>query len=390
MTSYDLKRVIAEELARVESRFDQFGKPERKTVFDKVVPGFGIRNHASGRNVYILQTRIGGRQRTVTIGNAGVISETVAKDVARRLILRIELGMNPADEKKRSRNMPTYTQFLEYYWNALSPTWKPSTRTTQTYYRKSHLNNAFDNKFLDEIEPADAMRWHARLTRAAGPGAANRASEILRAMFNKAESWGYLPEHSNPFNAVKRNKRRKFERFLSPEEMARLGRTLVEARKDHPFSATVILLLALTGCRRGEIVNLKWSEVSGKRLKLADSKTGPRIVWLGKEAQSVLASLPRKRDEMRVFPFYQKNPGNVVGAFWMQFRSEIGLEDVRLHDLRHNYASYAARKSETLPMIGSLLGHTSIGSTNRYAHLDDGTLLEAADRVGEVIERAIG
>lgn len=389
MTSYDLKRVIGEELARVENRFDKFGKPERKTIFDKVVPGFGVRKHVSGRRVFILQMRIGGRQRTVTIANAAVISEAVAKDVARRLILRIELGMNPADEKKRSRNVPSYEQFLEYYWETSSPNWKPSTRKTQSFYRGKHLNKAFEGKFLDEIEPADAIRWHAQLTRVAGPGAANRASEILRAMFNKAEQWGYLSENSNPFNAVKRNRGRKIERFLTPEEAARLGRALIEARKDQPVIATIISLLALTGCRRGEIVNLKWSAVHGRRLKLSDSKTGPRIVWLGKDAQTLIASIPRQKGEARVFPMEQKRPGGAVGCFWAKFRQEIGLEDVRLHDLRHNYASFAARKSETLPMIGKLLGHSNVGSTHRYAHLDDTVLVEAADRVGEVISSAL-
>ena len=385
LTSYDLKRVIGEEFARVESRFDKFGKPERKTVFDKVVPGFGVRKHVSGRRVYILQMRIGGRQRTVTIANAAVISEAVAKDVARRLILRIELGMNPADEKKRSRNVPSYEQFLEYYWETSSPNWKPSTRKTQSFYRSKHLNKAFEGKFLDEIEPADAIRWHARLTRAAGPGAANRASEILRAMFNKAEQWGYLPENSNPINAVKRNRGRKIERFLTPEEAARLGRALVEVRADHPKFATIIMLLALTGCRRGEIVNLKWSEVQGRRLKLNDSKTGPRIVWLGKDAQSLIASIPRQKGAARVFPMQQKRPGNAVGAFWEKFKQDIGFDDVRIHDLRHNFASFAARKSETLPMIGKLLGHAAVNSTQRYAHLDDATLLETSNRTGDVV-----
>ena len=109
--------------------------------------------------------------------------------------------------------------------------------------------------------------------------------------------------------------------------------------------ATIIMLLALTGCRRGEIVNLKWSEVHGRRLKLKDSKTGPRIVWLGKDAQALIASIPRQKGEARVFPMEQKRPGGAVGCFWANFREEIGLKDVRLHDLRHNYASFAARGS---------------------------------------------
>lgn len=131
------------------------------------------------------------------------------------------------------------------------------------------------------------------------------------------------------------------------------------------------------------------SEVHGRRLKLSDSKTGPRIVWLGKDAQALIASILRQKGEKRVFPMEQKRPGNAVGAFWEKFKQDIGLDDVRLHDLRHNYASFAARKSETLPMIGKLLGHARVGSTARYTHLDDQSIVSASIRVGSLIERAI-
>lgn len=386
MTGYDLRTILAEELARVDERFDQFGKPIRQVRFDKLLPGFGTRTYASGRRVYVLQARIAGRQRLITIGNAAVIGEYAAKDVARRLILRVELGLNPAEDKQRGRATPSYSKFLEYYWQTVSPGWKPSTRTIQDVYRRTHLDHAFKGKFLDEISHADALRWHADLTRSAGPGAANRAMEILKAMFNKAERWGYLPVHSNPFNGVKRNRKRKIERFLSADEMARLGKALAQARPACPLQSAAVALLALTGCRRGEIIHLKWSEVKGRRLKLADSKTGPRFVWLGTEAQAVLAGLQRKRGEDRVFPF-EGEPESAIDGFWRQLRKRARLEDVRLHDLRHNFASYAARTSETLPMIGKLLGHASVNSTQRYAHLDDQTLLRSASAVGDVLLR---
>lgn len=386
MTGYDLRTILAEELARVDERFDQFGKPIRQARFDKVLPGFGTRIYASGRRVYVLQARIAGKQRLITIGNAAVIGEYAAKDVARRLILRVELGLNPAEAKQRGRATPSYAKFLEYYWQTVSPGWKPSTRTIQDVYRRTHLDHAFKGKFLDKISHADALRWHAELTRSAGPGAANRAMEILKAAFNKAERWGYIPEHSNPFNGVKRNRKRKIERFLSADEMARLGEALAKARCDFPLQSAAVTLLALTGCRRGEIIHLKWSEVKGRRLKLTDSKTGPRLVWLGTEAQAVLAGLQRKRGEDRVFPF-EGEPESAIAGFWRQLRRRASLEDVRLHDLRHNFASYAARSSETLPMIGKLLGHASVNSTQRYAHLADETILRAASAIGDVLIR---
>lgn len=377
MTSYDLKRILAEELARVIPG----DADKRLTKFDYVLPGFGERMHPSGRKSYVLQRTMGGKQRLITIGDASILSERIAKDVARRLILRIELGQNPADTKQRGRKTPTYAAFLQTYWELVASTWKPSTREIHNIYRRTHLNHAFAGKFLNEIEHSDAVRWHAQLTRSAGPGAANRAMEILKAMFGKAEAWGYLPEHSNPFRGVKRNKGRKIERFLSEEEMARLGRALASAHDEKPMEVAVISLLALTGCRRCEILNLTWGEVQGRKLRLSDSKTGPRLVWLGPEAKIVINQLKRGKPDELVFPF-KVRPVSAIDWFWRKLRRDAGLEDVRLHDLRHNYASLAARSSETLPMIGKLLGHANINSTHRYAHTDDQTTVASVAVIG--------
>ncbi|MBL4805272.1 MAG: site-specific integrase [Erythrobacter sp.] len=380
MTSYDLKRILAEELARIVP--GDAGK--RRTRFDYVLPGFGERIHPSGRKSYVLQRTMGGKQRLITIGDAAILTERIAKDVARRLILRIELGQNLADRKRRGKKTPTYASFLRHYWEVAAPTWKPSTLEIHDIYRRTHLEHAFAGRFIDEISHADAVRWHATLTRSAGPGAANRAMEILKAMFGKAEAWGYLPEHSNPFRGVRRNKGRKIERFLSQAEMALLGEALSQHRADKPNEVAVISLLALTGCRRGEILNLTWGEVQGRKLKLTDSKTGPRVIWLGKEARAVIDRLPRRRSHERVFQF-DVLPVSAIEWFWRMLRVEAGIEDVRLHDLRHNYASLAARSSETLPMIGRLLGHRNSSTTARYAHLDDGHLLLMSDLIGSEI-----
>ncbi|WP_324827835.1 tyrosine-type recombinase/integrase [Qipengyuania zhejiangensis] len=385
MTQYDLRQIIAEELARVIP--GEAGK--RRSRFDYVLPGFGERIHRSGRKSYVLQRTMGGKQRLITIGDAAILTERIAKDVARRLILRIELGENPADKKQRARKTPTYSAFLQSYWEVAAPTWKPSTREIQNIYRRTHLDHAFPGKFIDEISHGDAVRWHAELTRSAGPGAANRAMEILKAMFGKAEAWGYLPEHSNPFRGVKRNRARKIERFLNHDEMARLGRALAANRPENTVEVAVILLLALTGCRRGEILNLTWGEVQGRKLKLKDSKTGPRIVWLGQEARLVLDAFTRGKRDERVFKF-DVLPRSALDWFWRRLRTEAGLDDVRLHDLRHNFASLAARSSETLPMIGNLLGHKHSSSTSRYAHFDDITLVGVTEKIGNTLAQSLG
>ena len=380
MTQISIDIILAEELARVELSVPAHCNGVRLVRFDAVLPGFGVRHYPSGRKVYMLQTRMDGRQRAVTIGDAAVISEHAAKDVARRIILRAELGLNPAEAKQAAKQVPEYRAFLAYYWQVVAPTWKPSTRETQDIYRRTHLEEPFKGRFIDEITPAEAIRWHAMITRSSGPGAANRAVEIAKAAFNKAEQWGFLPEYSNPFNAVRRNRPRKFERFLSADDMARLGRVLAETKATHPQETAIVQLLALTGCRRNEIAHLQWSEVKGRKLKLTDSKAGPRIVWLDEEAQAILRAIPKRKGSNAVFHF-DCMPESRIAYFWNTVRERAELGQFRLHDLRHNYASFAARTSETLPVIGKLLGHSSVGTTQRYAHLDDETLLAAVERV---------
>ncbi len=151
-----------------------------------------------------------------------------------------------------------------------------------------------------------------------------------------------------------------------------------------PVHAAAVKLLALTGCRVSEIVHLRWGEVRGQRLLLTDSKTGARTVWLGSRARGVLDRFRRGKPDEFVFPFDNPHRG-VLNGFWQRVREDAGLPGVRLHDLRHSFASFAARRSETLPMIGKLLGHAKIASTARYAHLDDASALDAVERVGALI-----
>ena len=388
MTAHSLTRIVAEELASVgigtERGLGAWGAP-RLTSWSQTLPGFGIRHYGRGRKVYIVQLHMGGRTRTVTIGNAALFTDAEAVAVARRILLRAQVGENPAEARQRTRSAPRFHDFLSLYWSKIAPSWKPSTRKNSGLYRRKHIDGAFPKMFIDEIEQADVLRWFIGVSDRSGPGAGNACLEIVRALFNKAEAWGVRAENTNPCAGIRMNRRRKCERFLSRAELARLGVVLNAARKTHPQHATAILTLLLTGCRLSEILTLKWSEIKGRRLLLTDSKTGPRTVWMGAEVRALLDALPRHRDRAEVFWDETRNAPLSLAHFWNQWRDEAGLPGVRLHDLRHSFASHAARMSETLPMIGKLLGHAKIASTARYAHLDDGAVLEAAERVGKIV-----
>ena len=359
------------------------GRP-RETRWSKRLPGFGTRHYASGRRVYIVQAQMAGRVRTVTIGNAEVLTKAQALVLARRILLRAQTGENPAAEKAQRKAVPRFDRFLDEYWARVSPRWKPSTVKTHRMYRDNYIGRAFRGRFLDQIDQADVADWFASVARTGGPGAANRCHEIMRAVMNKAIEWGYLPSGVNPCVGIRTFKRQKCERFLSPDEIARLGKALKGYQSTAPAHCAAIALLLLTGCRKSEITDLRWSEVKGNRLRLVDSKTGPKTVWLGKEAETLLAERRKSRTGSLVF----SGDGKPISLqyHWERIREIADIHDVRLHDLRHTFASHAVARAESLPMIGKLLGHARVDTTARYAHLEDGIAIHAAGKVGAAIE----
>lgn len=392
MNAVTLRAILAHELAAVgiadPGERARLGR-QRFTRWSAKQPGFGTRHYPSGKRVYIVQVRMHGTSRTVTICNAAFVSHAVALDVARRVILRAQVGENPAEERQRIRSLPAFDRFLNSYWERVASSWKPSTRVAHDKYRRYHLDGAFAGKSIDTIDTGDVAIWYAAVANHAGPGAANRTLDILRTMFNRAEDWRQRPAGSNPCRSIRRYRGRKWERHLSQAEFERVGREIEQRRDRNPVHVAALTLLLLTGCRYSEIIGLTWGEVKGQRLKLADSKTGARTVWLGEEARTILDQFERGKAGDLVFA--RADGGRIdLTHFWRSVRVAAGLGAVRLHDLRHSFASRAASMSETLPMIGKLLGHNSIQSTARYAHLDDADVVGDAERIGDLIAAMMG
>lgn len=335
-----------------------------------------------------------GRVRTITIGPASVITRHQAVMVARQVIAHARVGHDPATTRQRIRNAPRLDDFMREYWEKCVPSWKPSSQETATGYRRCHIDGAFPEAFVDSLSEAEVTKWFVSLTDRSGPGAANRCLEILRAALNKAEVWGYRVENTNPCYAVRQNRKNHRNRFLSDDELSRLGLVLAQARQGEDRTAqafaSAILLLILTGCRLREVLDLHWSDLKGLRLHLRDSKAGPRTVWLGDEARELLLALPRCGRQPWIFWNWRYHrPIRTLQHVWDRFHNEAQIKDVRLHDLRHTYASHAVMGKESLPMIGRLLGHATVKSTARYAHFEDAHLLDAAETIGSAIERAM-
>ena len=266
---------------------------------------------------------------------------------------------------------------------------KPATAKSVRSLVRRHIVPALGGAAMAAVDRARVAEFHRRLHRT--PSTANAAVKTLSHMYALAEAWGAVPEGTNPCGSAVMYPARRRERFLTDREFERLGRALDEAEVRggaSPAAVAAIRLLMLTGCRKNEILTLRWEDVDllAAALRLADAKTGPRTVSLSPSAVALLAGLPRPAGNPWVFPGRGKGRHlRSIDDAWKTVRARAALDDVRLHDLRHSYASRALALGETLPMIGRLLGHSQMETTARYAHLARDSIRDSAARIADSI-----
>lgn len=281
--------------------------------------------------------------------------------------------------------MTTFAEFVASPWTpACHEPCKPSTKRRVESLLRTQLLPAFGPLPLGRIDGEQILRWFDRYSRSA-PAGANRALDVLSQILSFGIECGELA--SNPARGIRRNPQRRKTRFLSRAEISRLHQSLDDhsGRGSGVQQADIIRLLLLTGCRKGELINLCWSEVHDDRLVLTDSKTGPRAVFLSDDAQAILARQPRIGKY--VFPS-RSEPHESRSAelsLWRKVRRTAGIADVRLHDLRHTFASHAVMAGVPLPVVSRLLGHAQMRMTLRYAHVSDRETEAAAERIGSAI-----
>ncbi|MCY4137095.1 MAG: site-specific integrase, partial [Rhodobacteraceae bacterium] len=273
-----------------------------------------------------------------------------------------------------------FEEVAEVVFRRYARHWKPGTLAVNGMYLKNQILPRFRGQQIGAITSKDVQQWFASLR--STPATADRAMPVLSVIMREAENHGYRPEGSNPCRNIRRYRRRGRERFLSQEETRRLGAAL--ARHDGHILAAAVRLLLLTGCRRNEIMTLQWQDYRDGHLFLRDSKTGPRTVWLSSAARAVLDGLPRT--DVWVFPARTgSGPSPGLNRFWQELREEAGFGDVRLHDIRHSYASFALQAGETVLTIGRLLGHRRPETTLKYIHLADDSVRAAVDAVAPIL-----
>ena len=326
----------------------------------------------------------------VTLGSAGVaagaLGAPAARAAARRLLIKATLADLPTVPEKLKA--PLFAEYAEEFWLDYSPHWKPSTRDASRAYIDKRLIPRFGTLSVDAIERADINRW--RDSMADVGGAFNRSVPVMSVMMQYAEKLGYREKNTNPCRGVSRFKRDLPERYLSADEYRRLGKVLADHDGANEFVVPALLMLIYTGARVSEIATLRWRFVQVPRLALPDSKTGPKTIYLNPQAVGVLDGLQRRGDDQLVFPaMYREVPIN-LGQHWEKIRRKAALPDVRLHDLRHSFASVAIAKGIPLATIGKLLGHALPETTARYAHLADEEISEGADRICSSLSSSMG
>ncbi|MCY3733934.1 MAG: tyrosine-type recombinase/integrase, partial [Chloroflexi bacterium] len=340
----------------------------------------------SGHRSFVWHGRVQGESVRATVGPAALMTV----EDARKRALALRLGTAPCNGEGRS-GAPLFRDFvLDEWWPAYRRRCAPSSCRFANRVLERQLIPTFGRLPLDAIRRIDVERWFDAYSRTA-PGGANKALEILGQIMNAALAVGHL--ETSPVKGIAKNPRPKLTRFLSAEEIERLHHVLDRLVDEWPSrgqQADIVRLLLLTGCRKGEIMKLRWSEVDGDRLNLAHTKTGPRRVWLSKAAQAILARQPRAAGPY-VFPspMHPDKPLSNALHFWHRARKEAGLDDVRLHDLRHTVASQAVARGVPLSTVARMLGHADPKMTLRYAHVGDRDLQAAAERIGKVIEAAM-
>ncbi len=377
------------------------------TIWDTEVGGFGLRVRPSGRKVYCFKYRVGGgrsgKVRKPAIGVHGAITAEQARAIARDWAAEVRKGGDPSGERQTRRNAPDMDELFDKFLKDHAELHKKeSSLVNDRSLIGKHLRPHFAKMKVADVTRADVDRFHKSLSHF--PYRANRAVALLSKAFNLAETWGWRPDQSNPCRLVKKFKETARTRFLSPAELARLGEALAKGERGEilddkglrvPMSLYVIAalrLLILTGARRGEILGLQWDWVNldAGRLELPDSKTGAKFVYLPKAAIDLLRKLPRVEDNPYVIVGGKEGTALVnLKDPWGAIRKEADIEDVRIHDLRHSFASVGADGGASLPMIGALLGHSNPTTTARYAHLADDPLRNAADAIGDVISTAM-
>jgi integrase len=362
-------------------------KQAEYTIWDTELKGFGLRILPSGSCFWTVRLRRRGKHTRVTLGRPDEVAALLARAQARRLLA--EAAVDGLPKQKAAVAAITLEHFVEMYWDDVARYWKPSTAKRNFTAWRVQLLPAFGAMRISDVRSADVRLWRDDC---AGDQEAqyNRAIPVLGSLFKYAEALNLRRKGSNPCRGLARYRRAAKERYLSPLEYRRLGAALRAAGDRYPSQVAIVRLMLFTGARISEIRDLRWEWVCPPHLLLPDSKTGPRTIWLNSQALAVLAGIPRREGCALVFPNSTGTKPLTIDPWWGSFRRSCSMPDLRLHDLRHSFASTAIMDNVPLVTVGKLLGHALPETTAKYAHLADEVIGDAAQRISSSLAQGLG
>jgi integrase len=369
----------------------QLPAPERgnKIAFDDAVKGFGVRVTAAGARAFVLDYRrkVDGKQRRITIGAWPDWSTTAAREEAKRLKREIDGGADPIGEEEAVRAAPSMADLCARFLEEYVPRKRPATQRDYRQQIGTDILPAIGKMKVAAVTFADVDSLHRKISKRA-PTHANRVLALFSRMFTMAIRWGMRPD--NPVKGIERNMEGKRQRYASPAELARLSAALAELRDQG--AANAVRLMLLTGARRGEVLAARWKDFdlpAGVWTKPASATKQKRIhtIPLSDAARQLLGKMQDEADDSAVYLFpARRTPYRLdIDDAWATLRKAANIPDVRLHDLRHTYASVLASAGLSLPVIGALLGHATPVTTARYSHLFDDPLRQATERASAII-----
>jgi integrase len=350
-----------------------------QTIRDDKVKGLMLRVFESKSCWYLNFRTKAGTERKPKLGDLSVMSLDQARKMAAELLIQVGAGADPMAARVQARGAPIVDELWSRYVDEHRKPWK--TEKDQTRIWTKNIAPKIGARKVGELTYDDCYAVHKSMARA--PYQANRTLALLSSMMGQAEKYGWRKEGSNPCRHVQRHQEKKRKRYMSPREASEVARLLRESEATARPSVAFIYLLTYTGARCGDIRNARWSMLDGNRLNLPDSKGGEKTVYLPDEAVAVLDKLPRTAD------------GTITGIkspqkVWSRIRKAAGCPDLRLHDIRHSFASVALAAGLSLAQIGELLGHKSAQTTKRYAHLmDDAASMAAQATASLIAERMV-
>jgi integrase len=355
-------------------------------LFDSQVRGFMVRARGGAKS-YALKYVFDGRQHIYTLGEHGPLTPAEARVLAQTARADVLRGRDPRELRNAVKIKPeasSFERFSKLYDERHITRKKPRSAEEDRRLLRVHLLPALGLRSLNSITKSDVLSLKDRLQ--SRPIAFNRCRALLHSIFERARDWE-LHSGPNPAAGIAKNQEKPRERFISEDEYRRLFGAIAAAEgREHPSVLLCIQLLALTGARLGEILTLRWGYVDLEHgaLRLPDSKSGSKIVPLGAPAAAILERAPRISDfvcagEKAAAPLAPPQ------RQWRRIRAAAGLEGLRLHDLRHGFASLAAVRGESLKLVGAALGHKQIATTERYAHLQHDPVRALADRTARRI-----